>query len=212
MEASHGAFSGADRCSLGRSVKLKLFEPIQMFHELPLYRPTREPEMSCHGSGKCENPSSCQREAGGSAGALSNRPYRCDMCEKSYTRKSHLTLHRKWHFPPEFRCGRCGYGSCTKSGMDRHKRACVEYQCDICRKTYRKKMYFEAHVRGHREGASKTKKDHTCDYCRFKFYSRYNLKVHVRSVHLMLKPFRCGCGKEYAHNSSLNRHKERCKD
>lgn len=140
-----------------------------------------------------------------------HRPYKCDMCEKSYMRNSHLTVHKKNHFLPEFRCERCGYMCHTRDRLTKHIRSCVEHQCRICDKKYRKKMWFEAHVRSHHEkNFSRSKKEYICGYCKFTFYKQSNLKVHIRSVHLVMKPFKCGCGREYAHNASLDKHKRKC--
>lgn len=141
-----------------------------------------------------------------------SRPYKCDMCERSYMRNSHLMVHKKKHFPPEFKCERCGYMCHTKDRSEKHKQTCIEYQCEICRKKYTKKAWFDVHVESHHTKTfNRTKKEHLCGYCKFTFYKKSNLKVHIRSVHLLLKPFKCVCGKEYAHAASLDRHKRKCK-
>ncbi|AFM97966.1 hypothetical protein EHEL_030690 [Encephalitozoon hellem ATCC 50504] len=140
-----------------------------------------------------------------------NRPYRCDMCEKSYMKNSHLSVHKKVHFPPEFECPRCRHMFRTKDKLSKHQKTCLEYRCSTCGKKYKKRSWFDAHVKSHHVKTFNARKTrHVCEYCKFEFSKKGNLQTHIRSVHLLIKPFRCLCGKEYAHNNSLYRHKRKC--
>ncbi|KAH9411781.1 hypothetical protein HK407_03g05310 [Ordospora pajunii] len=139
------------------------------------------------------------------------RPYRCDMCEKAYMRNSHLTIHKKSHFPPEFKCSKCGYKCHTDDRLCKHKRTCVHYKCSTCKKTYSKYAWFESHVNSHHiKVFNHEKKVYACQHCKFEFSKKSNLSTHVRSVHQLKRPFSCPCGKQYAHNMSLDRHKMKC--
>ncbi|ADM11212.1 zinc finger domain-containing protein [Encephalitozoon intestinalis ATCC 50506] len=140
-----------------------------------------------------------------------NRPYKCDMCEKSYMKNGHLSVHKKKHFPPELKCERCGYMCHTKDRLQRHQKTCLKYRCTICGKEYKKKSWFDVHTESHHVKVfNGRRKKHICEYCKFEFSKKGNLLAHIRSSHLLIKPFKCSCGKEYAYNASLDKHRKRC--
>jgi uncharacterized Zn-finger protein len=138
-----------------------------------------------------------------------SRPYKCMMCDKAYSRNGHLTVHMKLHFPPEFSCGRCGYACHTRDRLHKHRRTCMIYECAICAKTYVRKAWYDAHVTSHHFKMCKRRKAE-CRYCKFEFSNRKNLLVHERSFHELMKPFLCRCGKNYAHQKSLDEHARKC--
>lgn len=138
------------------------------------------------------------------------RPYKCDMCDKAYMKNSHLTSHKKNHFPPELKCERCGYMCHTSDRMHKHRQTCLEYRCSTCGKKYVRRAWFDAHVEGHHVKFFNKKPKYVCEHCKFEFSKKSNLTAHVRSVHHMLRPFKCLCGKQYAHSASLNNHRRKC--
>jgi uncharacterized Zn-finger protein len=139
----------------------------------------------------------------------STRPYKCTMCEKAYTRNSHLTVHMKLHSPPEFSCGICGYACYTRDRLYKHRRTCVTYKCTVCTKVYTRKAWYDTHVESHHTKLHRRKKV-ACKHCKFEFSSRKSLFVHERSFHKHIKPFACRCGREYAHQKSLDGHIKKC--
>ena len=51
------------------------------------------------------------------------------------------------------------------------------------------------------------KKRFVCPYCSQPFSSRQNIKAHINSRHLGMKPV-CSCGKEFTYKYDLDNHKK----
>lgn len=78
-------------------------------------------------------------------------------------------------------------------------------------KVYRRKAWFDIHVESHRSrNADRAYREILCEYCKLSFNRIGNLATHIRSVHLLLKPFGCVCGRVYSHSASLDKHRRRC--
>jgi uncharacterized Zn-finger protein len=79
------------------------------------------------------------------------RPYICDVCNKSFSQKTHLNTHQRIH-----------------SGER-------PYICDVCNKAFRKRYNLTVHER-----INSCKKPFSCDVCNNTFITRGNLQSHQR--------------------------------
>ncbi|XP_065561613.1 zinc finger protein 239-like isoform X1 [Artemia franciscana] len=105
------------------------------------------------------------------------RPYKCDMCQKSFAQKNHLTSHLKFH--------------------TREK----QFQCELCKNYFSRRSNLNVHMRTHTG-----EKPYVCEICGKGFTQTYNLTIHMRS-HTGEKPFKCElCNKSFTKLQSLTIH------
>ncbi|XP_029596501.1 zinc finger protein 235-like [Salmo trutta] len=102
------------------------------------------------------------------------KPFKCDICEKTFHAncllKRHIAVHNKPKGP---------------------------FKCDICAKTFRLNCILTHHMQTHSK-----EKPFSCKVCGKKFSSKTNLKSH-EFVHAEVKPFTClTCGRGFASKST----------
>lgn len=88
-------------------------------------------------------PSECEIEGETTKPNISEtKRYKCETCDKSYTRKWYLTIHRKSHNVDElkFYCDFCEYKNCYKGSiklhMTKHKTD-YNHKCPDCFKFFK---------------------------------------------------------------------------
>ncbi|XP_072015838.1 uncharacterized protein [Amphiura filiformis] len=130
---------------------------------------------------------------------------RCNHCEKTFTRKSHLELHERSHLgekPNE--CKTCGRRFNHKSNLKEHERIHQDvkpFKCDQCDYTCRFKSNLTSHARKH-SGI----KPYECSVCDKKFTRPDSLTNHLRT-HSGEKPYQCPhCVSAFAQNTLLRSH------
>ncbi|CAM6125277.1 unnamed protein product [Calypogeia fissa] len=102
----------------------------------------------------------------------------------------------------------CGDQFSSEKALVEHAETCHPYLlCEVCGETIPRKSFLR-HARTH---GARVPCEVVCphDGCGKTYTRESNLRVHVRSVHLNLKPFTCsheGCNKTYAHKSALDGH------
>lgn len=188
------------------------------------------------------NFSSAQREVGtdGETSSTVNsgeesetKKHQCSVCQKRFTRKQHLDLHRRVHSGEKpFSCTVCNRTFALKGTLEVHMRTHTgerPYCCPICKKTFTQTSALNSHRRTHTGekpfGCPTCKKtfgqkvhlevhmrSHTgerpycCSFCTKPFADSYNLKIHMR-VHTGEKPYRCSvCQKGFTVSSNLRAH------
>lgn len=121
----------------------------------------------------------------------------CPYCFKALKSYSHFKLHVKNHkspikikrTPKYQKCDICEYKSCNKSSLEAHvNRVHLQikpFTCEICQKSFYKKVHLKEHLRTHDKI-----KDKTCDVCGDNFVNERTLKEHLR-LHLGHKPYLC---------------------
>ncbi|KAH3822307.1 hypothetical protein DPMN_124083 [Dreissena polymorpha] len=81
------------------------------------------------------------------------KAYPCDMCDRSYTRKDHLTRHKHIHTGVrDFRCEVCGKEFYRKDKLQRHERTHEKaplVSCSICGKQFSRKEKLSQHEKTH---------------------------------------------------------------
>ncbi|XP_022829377.1 zinc finger protein 525-like isoform X2 [Spodoptera litura] len=137
------------------------------------------------------------------------RPFPCNQpnCNKAYTNKSHLDRHmNSVHLPQEkdvvYSCSQCMKPFANRQNLKRHINTvhAVQFTCDLCKMTYKKKNQLTAHMYQH-TGIKAFK----CDICTDTFVSLYLKKRHMR-YH---KTYKCeDCDLVFNHWSKYQKHKK----
>ncbi|XP_052091167.1 zinc finger protein 585A-like [Mytilus californianus] len=107
-----------------------------------------------------------------------NKPFSCDVCDKSFTMKSSLVTHYKLH---------------TGKNL---------MECDVCGKKFTKSYTYLRHIRTHTGD-----KPHKCDYCERGFGDKSSLNRHLTTRHKMEAPYICHmCNSKFFTKFSLEKH------
>ena len=107
-----------------------------------------------------------------------SRPYLCTVCDKRFTRRGHLSCHKRIHTGEKpFVCTVCDKRFTQRGDLNVHKRICAAV------------------------------KPFVCTVCNKRFAGRGRLNVHKR-IHTGEKPFVCTvCDKRFTKKSILSSHK-----
>lgn len=135
------------------------------------------------------------------------RPFTCLICNKDFTTKWNLKLHKWTHASrtsKPYRCDQCKGAFIRETDyvahMNSHK-SVRPYTCNYCGAQFIRKYNCQRHVKEHEKG-----KSFSCQICGKSFHRSYYLKDHMR-VHSGLRPFACHiCGKTSTTKSNHNKH------
>ena len=116
-------------------------------------------------------------------GHSGQRPFKCDLCDKDFTRNAHLKRHKQ----------------INHEGL---KSADIQVKCDQCENIFANKHSLRKHVKKIHEV-----KQYFCDICDKKFHKNFLLRVHKLEHTGDKFPFKCNkCMKLFKFSSQLKRH------
>ncbi|CAG0900613.1 unnamed protein product [Darwinula stevensoni] len=142
------------------------------------------------------------------------KPFKCDICQKQFTRKYHLDRHLvqtgcDGSPKPSHPCQVCGKMFTRKDNLREHLRAHAgqvkerkTYTCEICNKQFKGAItLLTIHMRTHTG-----ERPYECDICSKKFIAQGALKKHLRT-HSGERPYECKeCHQRFTAKETLNRH------
>ncbi|XP_059175796.1 zinc finger protein 62-like [Physella acuta] len=107
------------------------------------------------------------------------KPFKCELCDKSFKLKRSLRLHKRSHVKELFhKCDKCNYQTHSKYQLRSHE----VYHSNV--------------------------KPYKCRSCDYSCFHLNKLNSHVK-VHTGEKPYRCNiCYKNFSHHAGLKRHKK----
>ncbi|XP_050086766.1 zinc finger protein 850-like [Anopheles aquasalis] len=166
------------------------------------------------------------------------RPYRCELCDKTFASLSCLRSHQKCHVPREYECSTCNEQFARLENLKRHfrlKHGEATFKCEICAKMFKTRDKLSAHIRIHTgekpykcrtEGCDRwytntadrrrhemaghtLERPHPCRYCGAAFVRKRQLVIHERR-HTGDRPYSCEkCGKTFVEATALRKHTDK---
>ncbi|XP_063282158.1 zinc finger and BTB domain-containing protein 41 [Pelobates fuscus] len=136
---------------------------------------------------------------------LKSEGWKCDICNKSFTRRPHLKEHMILHTQDKpFKCTYCDekFKSRFKRLKHHEKFHLGPFPCDICGRQFNDSGNLKRHIDYTHGG----KRKWTCFICGKSVRERTTLKEHLR-IHSGEKPHLCSiCGQSFRHGSSYRLH------
>jgi len=134
------------------------------------------------------------------------RPFECEKCGNTFTRKdsydSHMTMHEN---SQPFMCSECGKTFNRRHARDQHERAHrgdFRFACSFCGRKFLSGQQMRGHERTHTG-----EKPFQCSQCGRQFVQKHQLVTHFRT-HTGEKPYQCNkCKQWFKHLSSRRNHK-----
>lgn len=135
------------------------------------------------------------------------RPFECEMCGKTFKRKSNLEGHLKLHTDiKNVICDKCGAAFHFATDLRRHMRRHSNdrpFKCEVngCGKDFKDSATLRVHMRSH-----SGEKPYKCTMCDKSFSTSMGKNLHVR-VHTGEKPYQCDyCSSKFSDRSTCIQH------
>ncbi|XP_054473926.1 zinc finger protein 408 [Anoplopoma fimbria] len=132
------------------------------------------------------------------------KPHVCQHCGKCFSQKGNLESHLRTHNGEKpFPCSECDQSFSQKPDLRRHMFSHTGggFLCSYCGKSLRDPHSLKSHERLHTG-----ERPHRCPICGKGYTLATKLRRHIKSSHLMEKPYSCHCGASYTVRQSLLRH------
>ncbi|XP_059614513.1 zinc finger protein 425-like [Phlebotomus argentipes] len=160
----------------------------------------------------------------------SEKPFSCDICQKSFKVKQWLRTHQKIHLSPNdtpVKCPYCSKSFRTSIRLHSHKSYAHRglpltitdppFSCSVCKEDFALLDDLKKHVPIHKP--RRIVKPATCAICKKTFCGTFNLKIHVGRFHkesdlpknFRKNRFECStCTKKFQCSASLEKHSISC--
>ncbi|KAM4525461.1 zinc finger protein 646 isoform 1-T2 [Odontesthes bonariensis] len=168
----------------------------------------------------CEGPSDSKDPQSNASPSKEERPFTCNICNRSYRHAGSLLNHKNTHKTGHFSCTFCSKPFTNPMALRNHTRIHTQkkkYVCLTCGKAFRLASILHNHQRVHNRVLS----HFSCPSCGKSFQGRSGLKRHrcrrgqnstrfgVQHSERGDKCFMCDlCGRSYRHAGSLLNHKK----
>ncbi|XP_075409823.1 zinc finger and SCAN domain-containing protein 20 isoform X1 [Tenrec ecaudatus] len=136
---------------------------------------------------------------------LTEKPYKCDTCVRSFSRSAHFLAHQRIHTGEKpYQCLECGKSFSDRSNLSTHQRIHTgekPYKCPQCGKSFSDHSNLITHQRIHTG-----EKPYKCRECWKSFNQSSNLLKHQR-IHFGGNPDHCGePGDSFGQRSPFSAH------
>ncbi|XP_078501498.1 uncharacterized protein LOC144755926 [Lissotriton helveticus] len=133
------------------------------------------------------------------------RPFHCNICEKSFTQKGNLLQHQRVHTGERpYHCTVCSKPFSRKATLVRHQSVHTgerPYHCTVCSKPFSLKANLVLHQRTHTG-----ERPYHCTVCSKPFSQKAHFILHQRT-HTGERPYHCTvCSKRFSRKATLVRH------
>ncbi|XP_078502533.1 uncharacterized protein LOC144758026 [Lissotriton helveticus] len=133
------------------------------------------------------------------------RPFHCNVCEKSFTQEGNLLKHQRIHTGERpYHCTLCSKSFSRKWTLVRHQSVHTgerPYHCTVCSKGFTLKASLVLHQRTHTG-----ERPYHCTVCSKSFAHQTNLVLHQRT-HTGERPYQCTvCSKRFSRKATLVQH------
>ena len=144
------------------------------------------------------------------------KPYKCELCDKSFKHSSHFVAHLRDVHKKIKHCKTC---KTYFDNLDQYKTHRMEFHdgklfhCDICGKTFELQSSIKKHKKNIHENAQhQTASDshHKCEICDESFQRQRMLNEHKRYMHDEALQDKCHiCQKAFSSKANLKRHNDK---
>ncbi|VEN42811.1 unnamed protein product [Callosobruchus maculatus] len=136
------------------------------------------------------------------------KPYKCDLCDASYTNSHSLLIHKRNHNNEKpFVCSACGKSFVCSGDLHHHSKIHLnkrEYKCTVCNKGFNTASVLRAHnICVHTDPSEWAYK---CTHCPRRFPIKTSLNDHLKR-HTGVKEVSCHvCSKNFYNKQELKKH------